>query len=220
VQVRYVLPGQSLGNPDAVIIPGSKTTIADMQALHESGLAMQIHAFARAGGMVLGICGGFQMLGEAIADPQGIEGMAIVLPGLGLLPVTTVITTEKVTRQRSTQASSLPKPWSQFDLAGGEIYGYEIHQGQTLVLDDSDLVPMFTDPTLGVLSLTTRVMGTYLHDLFSNGPWRRMWLNQLRQEKGLSSLDTQIPNYSVQRDRVLDDITDAVAPHLDLSRFF
>jgi adenosylcobyric acid synthase len=220
VQVRYVLPGQSLGNPDAVIIPGSKTTIADMQALHESGLAAQIQAFAKAGGMVLGICGGFQMLGEAIADPQGIEGMAIVLPGLGLLPVTTEMAMEKVTRQRTTQAAALPKPWSQFGLAGGEIHGYEIHQGQTQVLDSSDLVPFFADPTLGVVSLTTRVMGTYLHDLFSNGPWRRMWLNQLRQEKGLSSLDTQIPDYSVQRDQVLDDITDAVAPHLDLSRFF
>jgi adenosylcobyric acid synthase len=160
------------------------------------------------------------MLGEAIADPQGIEGMAIVLPGLGLLPVTTVITTEKVTRQRSTQASVLPKLWSQFDGVGGEIYGYEIHQGQTQVLDSSDLAPLFADSTLGVVSLTTRVMGTYLHDLFGNGSWRRMWLNQLREGKGQLPLDTQIPNYAVQRDWVLDNITDAVAPHLDLSRFF
>jgi adenosylcobyric acid synthase len=220
VQVRYVLPGQSLGNPDAVIIPGSKTTIADMQALHESGLAAQIHAFAQAGGMVLGICGGFQMLGEAIADPQGIEGMAIVLPGLGLLPVKTEMVAQKVTRQRTTQALAVPQPWSQFDEAGGEIHGYEIHQGQTQILDVSNLVPLFADATLGVVSLTTWVMGTYLHDLFSNGPWRRMWLNQLRQKKGLFPLDTQILNYSIQRDRVLDDITDAVAPHLDLSRFF
>jgi adenosylcobyric acid synthase len=219
-QVRYVLPGQSLGNPDAVIVPGSKTTIADMQVLHESGLAAQIQAFAKAGGMVLGICGGFQMLGEAISDPQGIEGLAIAVPGLGLLPVTTEMAVEKVTRQRTTQASVLPKYWSQFDRSEGEIQGYEIHQGQTQVLDSSDLAPLFADSTLGVVSLTTRVMGTYLHDLFGNGSWRRMWLNQLREGKGQLPLDTQIPNYAVQRDQVLDNITDAVAPHLDLSRFF
>jgi adenosylcobyric acid synthase len=220
VQVRYVLPGQSLGNPDAVILPGSKTTITDMQALHESGLAAQIQSFAQAGGMVLGICGGFQMLGEAISDPQGIEGMAIAVPGLGLLPVKTEMAVDKVTRQRTTQAKAFPKHWSQFDGAKGEIHGYEIHQGQTQVLDDLRIAPLFADPTLGVVSLKKRVMGTYLHDLFSNGPWRRMWLNQLREYKGLAPLDTQIPNYAVQRDQVLDEITDAVAPHLNVSRFF
>jgi adenosylcobyric acid synthase len=220
VQVRYVLPGQSLGNPDAVIIPGSKTTIADMQVLHDSGLAAQIQVFAKSGGMVLGICGGFQMLGEAISDPEGIEGMAIAVPGLGLLPVKTEMVAQKVTQQRTTQALALPQFWSQFVGAEGEIEGYEIHQGQTQVLDNSQLAPLFADPTLGVVSLNTRTMGTYLHDLFGNGPWRRMWLNQIRERKGLFLLSTQIPHYSVQRDRVLDDITDAVAPHLDLSRFF
>jgi adenosylcobyric acid synthase len=220
VQVRYVLPGQSLGNPDAVIVPGSKTTIADMQVLHECGLAAQIQAFAKAGGMVLGICGGFQMLGEEIADPQGIEGIATTIPGLKLLSIKTEMELAKVTRQRTTQAVALPEHWCQFGAAGVEIYGYEIHQGQTQVLDESKVAPLFIDPMLGLVSRETSVMGTYLHDLFSNGAWRRMWLNQLRQRKGISLLDTQIANYSVQRDQVLDNITDAVAPHLDLSGFF
>jgi adenosylcobyric acid synthase len=220
VQVRYVLPGQSLGNPDAVIIPGSKTTISDMQVLHESGLAAQIQGFAKAGGMVLGICGGFQMLGEAIADLQGIEGIATTVPGLNLLPIKTEMELVKVTRQRTTQAIALPEHWCQFGAAGEAIHGYEIHQGQTQILDESKVAPLFIDPMLGLVSRETNVIGTYLHDLFSNGTWRRMWLNQLRKHKGLSPLDTQIPNYSVQRDQVLDNITDAVAPHLDLSGFF
>jgi adenosylcobyric acid synthase len=220
VQVRYVLPGQSLGNPDAVIVPGSKTTIVDMQVLYGCGLAAQIQAFAKAGGMVLGICGGFQMLGEAIADPQGIEGEASTVSGLNLLPIKTAMELAKITRQRTTQTVVLPEPWCQLSAAGEEIYGYEIHQGQTHILDHAKVASLFADPTLGIVHLETWVMGTYLHDLFENGSWRRRWLNQLRQRKGLSPLNTQIPNYSIQRDQGLDNITDAVAPHLDLSRCF
>lgn len=220
VQVRYVLPGQSLGNPDAVIVPGSKTTIADMQVLHECGLAAQIQAFAKAGGMVLGICGGFQMLGEAISDLQGIEGIATTVEGLNLLPIKTEMELAKVTRQRATQTVVLPEHWCEFGAAGEAIHGYEIHQGKTQILDNTQVAPLFIDPTLGLVRRETSVMGTYLHDVFSNGAWRRMWLNQLRKRKGLSPLVIQIPNYSVQRDQVLDNITDAVAPHLDLSGFF
>jgi adenosylcobyric acid synthase len=218
VQVRYIQPGQSLGQPDAVILPGSKTTIADMQVLHESGMADQIQAFAQAGGMVLGICGGFQMLGDTIADPGGTEGTAGTFSGLGLLPLTTTMQTEKVTRQRTTQTCALPERFSKFR-AGDEVRGYEIHQGQTEYVQGSDLVPLFTDPALGVVSRCDHIMGTYLHDLFSNGPWRRMWMNQLRQDKGLPPLTTDIPNYDIQRDQVLDAITDAVAPYLDLGPF-
>jgi adenosylcobyric acid synthase len=218
VQVRYIQPGQSLGQPDAVILPGSKTTIADMQVLHESGMADQIRAFAKAGGMILGICGGFQMLGKAIVDPDGTEGTAGMFPGLGLLPLTTTMRAEKVTRQRTTQTCVLPEQFSQFR-AGDEVQGYEIHQGQTEYLQNSNLLPLFADSALGAVSGCDRIMGTYLHDLFCNGPWRRMWMNQLRQSKGLSPLTTDIPNYDVQRDQVLDEITDAVAPYLDLAPF-
>lgn len=218
VQVRYILLGQSLGKPDAVILPGSKTTLADMQALHDSGMADQVRAFAQAGGMVLGICGGFQMLGQAIADPTGIEGTVGTFPGLGLLPITTTMQADKVTRQRTAQTCALPEWLNQFR-AGDEVRGYEIHQGQTDYWPGSDLVPLFTDPVLGVASQDNRVMGTYLHDLFTNGPWRRMWLNQLRHHKGLNPLAVDIPNYDVQRDQVLDQITDAVAPYLDLTPF-
>jgi adenosylcobyric acid synthase len=216
VQVRYVLPEQSLGQPDAVILPGSKATIADMQVLQTSGLAKQIQTYAQAGGMVLGICGGLQMLGEAIADPDGIEGMTATVSGLGLLPLQTTMQPNKITQQRTTQACSLP------DLFGagvitGEIQGYEIHQGQTQLLDPAAVDFLFTDAELGVAKKGDRILGTYLHDLFTNGPWRRAWLNQLRHCKGLTPLETNIPHYAIQRDHLLDRITDAVAPHLNLT---
>jgi adenosylcobyric acid synthase len=219
VQVRFVELGQPLGKPDAVILPGSKTTIADMQALHGSGMVAQIQAYAQAGGMVLGICGGFQMMGHWISDPEGIEGPAETFPGLGLLPLTTEMRPDKVTRQRTTQACSLGTPFEQLGAAAGEIHGYEIHQGYTEFMKDSNLTPLFTDPELGVVSSTHRFIGTYLHDLFNNGCWRRLWLNQLRHDKGLSLLEANIPDYEVQREQVLDRITDAVAPYLDLSPF-
>ncbi len=218
VQVRYILPGQSLGQPDAVILPGSKTTVADLQVLYESGMAAQIRAFAQAGGMVLGICGGFQMLGEVIADPEGSEGVAGTFAGLGLLPITTTMQANKVTQQRTTQTCTVPGQYGQFR-TGDEVRGYEIHQGQTESLPGSELISLFTDPVLGVVSPHNCIMGTYLHDLFANGSWRRVWLNQLRERKGLGPLTVDIPHYEVQRDQVIDQITDAVAPYLDLEPF-
>lgn len=221
VKLRYVQPGQSLGQPDAVILPGSKATIADLQLLQSSGFASQIQTYAQAGGMVLGICGGFQMLGERIADPQGIEGPVTAIPGLGLLPIQTVMYPQKVTRQRTTQARPLP-PLFGTGIFSGEVQGYEIHQGVSELNETNATTVdfLFTDTDLGIASRSRRVMGTYLHDLFSNGPWRRIWLNQLRVRKGLTPLTTDIPNYDVQRNQQLDRITDAIAPHLDLTALF
>jgi adenosylcobyric acid synthase len=171
--------------------------------------------------MVLGICGGFQMLGEKVADPQGIEGPATTISGLGLLPIQTVMYSQKVTQQRTTQSRPLP-PIFGADTLWGEFQGYEIHQGVSELSESGATAVdfLFTDTELGIASRNVRVMGTYLHDLFSNGAWRRMWLNQLRVRKGLPPLNTDIPNYDVQRNQQLDRITDAIAPHLDLTTFF
>lgn len=217
VQVQFITEGQPLGTPDAVILPGSKTTLADLQWLKATGLDHQIQAFAQGGGMVLGICGGFQMLGQSVADPAGVEGLPQTETGLGLLPLETVMDVEKITRQRTTQACPLPDPWHQFMTATESITGYEIHQGQTRLLNTTTTLPLFTDATLGVANLDGTVMGTYLHDLLSNGAWRRRWLNQLRRRKGLPLLEVTIPDYHTQRDQYLDDLTDAIAPHLALT---
>ncbi len=218
VTVRYLSPDAELGCPDAVILPGSKTTTADVQVLHQSGMAAQIQAYARAGGMVLGICGGYQMLGDRISDPSGFESTPGDYPGLGLLPLKTTMAATKITRQRTTHSTPLPTAFAQFNTWQGQVSGYEIHQGQTVPLRDaSALVPLFTDPDLGVASSTHRILGTYLHDLFNNGPWRRLWLNQLRYDKGLPLLAVDLPNYGEQREQLLEDLTAAVMPHLNLS---
>lgn len=215
VSVRYVGIGDPLGYPDAVIIPGSKTAIADLIALQKTGMADAIRDYAGAGGTVMGICGGFQMLGNMLADPEGIEGHEGRFKGLGLLPMRTVITRQKIARQRNVS--------SNFPHEGLPVSGYEIHQGRTQLFkpDPSDpeaiaFKTLFDDPTLGVVDDTLSVWGTYLHGLFDNGPWRRAWLNRLRQQRGLQALPTGISNYREQREAILDTLADSVQAHLNV----
>lgn len=212
VAVRYISPKQSLGYPDAVIIPGSKTTIADLIVLHKTGMAEELQNYVAAGGTVLGICGGYQMLGKILADPEGIEGQEGRYKGLGLLPLKTVIAGQKIARQRGVT--------SNFPQEGLPVTGYEIHQGRSRLMEEAQGThPLFDDPNLGIVDDTQSVWGTYLHGLFDNGPWRRAWLNRLRQQRGLKSLPTGVANYREQREFILDMLADVIEPHLDLTPF-
>ncbi|MBV8885009.1 MAG: cobyric acid synthase CobQ [Chroococcidiopsidaceae cyanobacterium CP_BM_RX_35] len=214
VTVKYLNPKQDLGYPDAVILPGSKTTVSDLMVLQRTGMAEAIQHYATAGGTVLGICGGFQMLGQMIADPEGVEGEAGRLPGLGLLPIKTVITGQKVARQREVT--------SNFPQLGLPVTGFEIHQGRSRRVEmpagevDTCLA-LFDDPYLGMVDNRLSVWGTYLHGLFDNGPWRRIWLNRLRQQRGLKSLPTGVANYREQREATLDSLATTIKTHLDLT---
>jgi adenosylcobyric acid synthase len=208
VKVKYISPHDHLGYPDAVIIPGSKTTISDLMILRKSGMAQELKDYVASGGTLLGICGGFQMLGKMIADPEGLEGEEGRYPGLDLLPIQTVILGKKVARQRSVTScypqESLP------------ITGFEIHQGRTSLISGGDYHCLFDDPQLGIVSDNQGVWGTYLHGIFDNGPWRRMWLNRLRKQRGLLALPTGVPNYREQRELILDILSDQVAEHLNI----
>ncbi len=212
VSVKYVSPKPPLGHPDAVIIPGSKTTIADLIILHKTGMAEEIQNYVAAGGTILGICGGYQMLGKILADPEGIEGQEGRYRGLGLLPIKTVIAGQKIARQRVVT--------SNFPQDGLPVTGYEIHQGRSRPLEEATGThPLFDDPNLGIVDETLSVWGTYLHGIFDNGPWRRAWLNRLRAQRGLKSLPTGVANYREQREIMLDLLADMVEPHLNLEPF-
>ncbi len=213
VSLKYLSPKQDLGHPDAVIIPGTKTTIADLLFLHKTGMAKAIQNYSAAGGTVLGICGGFQILGQQLADPEGLEGEAGRFQGLGLLPIKTVITGNKIARQRQVV--------SNFPQDGLPVLGYEIHQGRSRFAElppaQANLYqPLFDDTNLGMVDNCQLVWGTYLHGIFDNGPWRRAWLNRLRQQRGLKSLPTGISNYREQREAMLDSLANQVESHLDL----
>jgi len=215
VGIKYLSPKQDLGHPDAVIIPGTKTTIPDLLLLQKTGMAEAIQHYAASGGTVLGICGGYQMLGQMIADPEGIEGQAGRYQGLNLLPIKTVITGQKIARQRQVS--------SNFPQMGLPVNGFEIHQGRSRIempgTDSKAFLPLFDDINLGLVDSCQSVWGTYLHGIFDNGPWRRAWLNRLRQQRGLKSLPTGVANYREERESILDSLATEIERHLDLTPF-
>ncbi|QQR37880.1 cobyric acid synthase [Devosia oryziradicis] len=167
VMVMLVEPGQPLPREaDLVILAGSKATRGDLAALRANGWDIDIAAHHRAGGKVLGICGGYQMLGRSIADPDGIEGAPGTSPGLGLLDVETVLTPVKQLRvEQATHTAS-----------GAAISGYHMHMGVTEGSDRSRPFAQVSGTPEGAISADGRVAGTYLHGLFAADPFRRAFL--------------------------------------------
>ena len=189
VSVRYVRRLEELGEPDAIIVPGSKSTISDLARIREVGLADGILERARAGTPVIGVCGGFQMLGKRIDDPWHTESQLDSVPGLGLLNVVTTFEREKITWQ--VRARGVIRHGLFAGMDGGEVEGYEIHMGQTL---GEHVTPAFkilrrgsneVDHLDGAVDESGKVVGTYIHGLFDNASVREAFLSSLRREKGL-----------------------------------
>jgi adenosylcobyric acid synthase len=236
VQLRWVAPGEELGRPDAVVVPGSKQTLRDLAAIRSSGLAQSLHAYVAGGGHVFGICGGLQLLGRELSDPQGLEGhneafatgASLSSAGLNLLPLRTVFGDCKALRQRRCRAlwPALAEGDAHDTSADAhhdleqelELEGFELHRGSTTTL--SPCRPLCADPDLGWLQASGDhgglVAGTYLHGVFESGPWRRRWLNRLRRRRGLPMLSERQPHHSRQRDQLLERLADAFERHVNL----
>jgi adenosylcobyric acid synthase len=184
VRIRYVRTAQALGQPHAILLPGAKNTLAALDFLDASGLAPRIVQLAHAGTPVVGLCGGYQMLGHWVADPYGIEGEGGIRSGLRLLPVGTTLQPEKVVRQ--TQGRVVATNGILSAITGYRVEGYEIHVGRTAPLDGADPSPLLdlldtTGSHLdGACDVTGRIFGTYLHGLFGSTAFRRAWLDTLR----------------------------------------
>ncbi|MGE3875629.1 MAG: cobyric acid synthase, partial [Parvibaculaceae bacterium] len=173
VTLSIVQPGTALpGEADLVIIPGSKSTIADLEALRAEGWHLDLAAHRRRGGAVLGLCGGYQMLGKTIHDPLGLEGPAGSSPGLALLDVeTTLVPSKTLTRVQARHVRS-----------GTAVSGYEIHLGTTAGPDCDRPFALIGEAPDGAQSRDGRVMGTYIHGLFSDDAFRRHFLKSLGAE--------------------------------------
>jgi adenosylcobyric acid synthase len=184
-----------------MILPGSKATIADLAALRDAGFDIDIAAHLRRGGTVLGLCGGYQMLGREIADPEGIEGPPGRVPGLGLLDVTTVLAGDKrLTRVTGTTAEGAP------------FAGYEMHMGVTQGPDRARPFAHLADGGAeGAVSRDGRVLGTYVHGLFAKDAQRGAWL--ARFAAGAPALD-----YEAGVEAALDALADHLERHMDLDR--
>ena len=200
VAVVFVAPGEPIpAEAELIVLPGSKTTIDDCAFLQAQGWDIDIRAHLRRGRRVLGLCGGYQMLGRSIADPEGIEGAPRSLPGLGLLDVETVMTGEKrlVAVTGTTLADGLP------------FAGYEMHVGDTTGPDAARPLLRFADGRPdGAVSADGLVAGTYVHGLVADDRQRAAWLARLGAEAGPESYEAGI-------EAVLDRFADHLETHLD-----
>ena len=178
VALRFVRDASEFGRPDAVIIPGTKSTIRDLQHLRHSGIADKIISFAQNGGFVTGICGGYQMLGKTLIDVEGTDtGEAgFEEGGLGLIDAVTHFQKEK----KTIRAEGTYHP--QTGIGMEPIEGYEIHLGDTVIPDPmkSPLFLFNSKREEGYYGNGGRLIGTYLHHLFHNDGWRTIWLNRIR----------------------------------------
>jgi adenosylcobyric acid synthase len=201
VELVLVQPGQSVPR-DArlIIIPGSKATRADLDALRAEGWDIDIRAHTRAGGAVLGVCGGYQMLGRTIADPDGIEGAPGTSEGLGLLQVDTVLGTRKALEVEDGMDA----------VSGAQLTGYHMHMGVTSGPDAQGPFAAMSGRLDGARSSNGRIMGTYLHGLFAADAFRRMFLNQL------GAVSSTALNYEAEIELALDALAGHLETHLDI----
>ena len=202
VDLVMVRRGEPIPLCDLVILPGSKSTIADLAALRDAGWDIDIRAHVRRGGRVLGLCGGYQMLGRRLADPGGVEGPPGACDGLGLLDVETVLTGAKVLRAVSGISVEDGAPFA----------GYEMHVGETDGADRARPMLSFADGVAeGAVSRDGRVRGAYVHGLFADDRQRAAWLARLG---GVASEFA----YEAEVERVLDALAGHLGRHLDLDR--
>ncbi len=208
LQVAYLQQPQDLDRFRAIIIPGSKSTRSDLNWLNSSGWRQRIHHFHAQGGHILGICGGYQMLGTQVLDPHGVEGLAGTTPGLDLLPVETELKAPKTTTL------------TDFSWKGFKGRGYEIHMGQTRHLTPTATPPMKViarnqeqcNDNDGCISGDGQVVGTYLHGLFDTPDITRQWLEHI----GLHDIAVNQMHGPAARDAAYELLAEHAAKHLDI----
>ncbi|MBP2666564.1 MAG: cobQ, partial [Firmicutes bacterium] len=221
VSLRYVREGETLGNPDLIILPGSKNTTEDLLYLKEQGFDLSIQKLAAAGTPVIGICGGYQMLGRKVADPLHTESAMDELDGLGLIPAVTTFAPDKVTHQ--VNALMGLQPMLGAETSDARLTGYEIHMGRTefigpvspafKIVQRSGEIVAFDD---GFVSPDGLVMGTYIHGIFENDGYRRALLDALRQRKGLPVLAGEVVSYLERKEAAYDRLAELVRENLDM----
>lgn len=214
VTLNYVFKADELGEEDIIILPGSKSTIADLQKLKDNGIYDKVIELHNAGTAVVGICGGFQMLGQEIRDPHKLEGDLEVIEGFGLLNTTTVMEKMKCTQQVKRE---LVEDLADTILEGCEnlkVRGYEIHQGVT---DGNDKNITLEGGYIFVAK--ENIFGTYIHGIFDNEKFTRNFLNNIRKRKGLEPLDYSF-SFSEFKENEYNKLANLVRENLDMSKVY
>jgi adenosylcobyric acid synthase len=215
VRMRYVTRPFEIGRTQAIILPGTKSTMADLAWLRKNGFEEAIREHVRKGGALVGICGGYQMLGKTIHDPEHVESSSDRIDGLGFLPTETTFISEKATYQVHARVTG-KTAWLD-NVSEHDLHGYEIHMGRTdsastwLKIGTRNGLPCkFSD---GSITADGRVWGCYLHGLFGNTAFRHAWLTSLGWMPGSQSLAHQ-----AQLETSLDDLADEVEAAVDMHK--
>ena len=226
ISVRFVEDARSIGNPDLIILPGTKNTIGDLESIKESGIADAIINLANSGTMVIGICGGYQMLGRVIRDPENAESKTLETGGLGLIDVSTLFRMQKNTHQ--VKATLHEKGTDIFKGLNidSEITGYEIHMGETELLNGTSPFLKITERSEkeismndGAVSDDGNVIGSYLHGIFDNDEFRLELINRLRKNKGLSPMLAEELS-TVDKEKQYDKLADWFREHIDMDLIY
>jgi adenosylcobyric acid synthase len=205
VSVEFIRPGAAFpGDADLIVLPGSKSTRADIDMVRAQGWDIDISAHLRRGGWVLGLCGGYQMLGRCVTDPGGVEGPSGSTEGLGLLDVETIIAERKTLKRVEGVAIDGEVP----------VKGYEIHMGRTTGPDAARPMIQFQDRADGAISVDGKVMGCYLHGLFAADGFRSRFLNKIRRR------NREGASYEQTVEATLDGLADHLESHLDIDRLW
>ncbi len=213
VCLRMVRTVEELGAPDTLILPGSKSVCSDLRYLKQQGWDEKIKQLFHAGHTeIVGICGGFQMLGKEIDDPMGIESAIPKMSGIGLLPINTVMAPQK--KLACTSAKHLP--------SGLEVRGYEIHHGQTQSLNGARPIvlslPTAEGTCLGIEEQEGRAWGTYLHGIFDDDHFRRWFIDRLRLRRGRAPLGEIVAAWNLEP--MIEKLATAVRANIDVARIY
>ncbi len=219
IRVRFVDSSGDIGNPDLLVIPGTKNTIGDLIHLHEMGISEEIQRLSKHGTMIIGICGGYQMLGRQIHDPYHVESPKDSIQGLGLLDTVTTFAREKQTYQVK---AHMLEHGSLF-YGDNELTGYEIHMGETTYHGHTAVRPFarITERTGekvnildGCVSADGNIIGTYIHGIFDNDEFRLKLLNYLKLKKGLKPLNGLQTNFNNIKEHRYNELADIVRKNI------
>ena len=216
VAVRYIASVRELGKPDMVILPGTKSTISDLQWLRQCGLEAAIKKLAASGTIVFGICGGYQMLGERITDAEGTEGGGSIT-GMALLPIATDFQTEK---QRTRVTGRIqPLSGSLAGLSGALVEGYEIHMGRTVRRPGTNPL-LLLDNSIEDGCFANNNYGTYLHGFFDSAECRASLFAALAAKKGMDASELTAFDYAAYKERQYNALADALRQNLDMELIY
>jgi len=238
VEVHYFASPELIFNFDSVVIPGSKNTIEDLLFLHESGLADAIRAFWKSGRMVVGICGGYQMLGVEVKDPWGCESRRTEIKGLEILPMITEMHADKITRQAKAEIRKDHHFWNYWagfiGVPEGSIEGYEIHMGRSLELPGSgenlsgifriterrgEKMPIPVED--GMASARGLAWGTYLHGIFDNDLFRKWFVAAVASTVGKSiDVKNEVSGYWIWKDEQYNLLAEHFRKHVSVEKLY